>query len=501
MPELTSAPPRRVARLLIVSMAVAMVAAACTAEDPATTPGATETAGSPAATETPGPEGIFKLDHLIFIVQENRSFDHYFGTYPGADGIPTNEDGSFAICVPDKWQGEDCVPPYITSSFDQNGGPHNRRAARENVNGGKMDGFVNSLDPRPEFCWMQPDQPKCVDFLGPEGQPDVMSVHTRDTLPNYWAYADEYVLQDGMFAPVDSWTLPSHLFLVSGWSAFCPDTEDPMSCVTDVDLSDLERRWEYGEEPIYAWTDLTWLLDENDVSWRYYIGSDTCWEDPDGCERTGRKGFETSYNRNPLPGFTSFWNGERLDDVKDNVRPHGEFLEAAASGDLPAVSWIAPVGNTSEHPSGTSTVKTGQAYVTRLINAAMESPAWERTAIFLVWDDWGGFYDHVEPPRVDDMGLGLRVPALVIGPYAKQAHIDKNLYSFDSYLKLIEDRFLEGERLDPKTLSRPDSRPVVREEYEIYGDITEAFDFDQEPRAPLILEPWPWDEPEPQGSF
>jgi phospholipase C len=477
-----------------------VVAAACTAST-AATDGPTSTAptseSSSAAAE---PQGIEKLDHLIFIVQENRSFDHYFGTYPGANGIPTNPDGSFDVCVPDKWQGLACVPPYITSSFDQNGGPHNRPASNANINGGKMDGFVNSLDPRPEFCWMNPDQAKCVDYLGPEGQPDVMSTHTRDTIPNYWAYADEFVLQDQMFAPVDSWTLPSHLFLLSAWSAFCPDVDDPMSCRTDVDLTEARRRWFYGDDPVYAWTDVTWIMDEQGVSWRYYIGNDTCWEDLDACANTGRKGFETSYNRNPLPGFTSFWNGER-DGLEDNVRPVDEFLEAAGTGDLPSVAWIAPVGNTSEHPSGTSTVATGQAYVTRLINAVMKGPAWERTAIFLTWDDWGGFYDHVLPPRVDDMGLGLRVPGLLISPYAKEGFIDSGLFSFDSYLKLIEDRFLEGERLDPETLSRPDSRPVVREEYPIYDDITTGFDFNQEPREPLILDPWPWDFDEPQGSF
>ena len=495
---------RSFARAVALATTLALTAAGCTADattDIAEPTSASSTTDAPTASPSDEAQGIEKIDHLIFIVQENRSFDHYFGTYPGANGIPTKPDGSFDVCVPDEWQGKACVPPYITSSFDQNGGPHNRPASIANINGGKMDGFVNALDPRPEFCWMDPDQDKCVDYLGPEGQPDVMSVHERDTIPNYWAYADEFVLQDGMFAPVDSWTLPSHLFLVSGWSAYCPDTTDPMSCRTDVDLTEQERRWDYGEDPIYAWTDLTWIMDEQGVEWRYYIGNDTCWKDPGSCEPTGRKGFETSYNRNPLPGFTSFWNEERRSGVKDNVRPHDELLGAAASGDLPQVGWVAPVGNTSEHPSGTSTVKTGQAYVTRLINAIMEGPAWERTAIFLTWDDWGGFYDHVEPPRIDQMGLGLRVPALVISPYAKQGYIDHNTYSFDSYLKLIEDRFLGGERLDPETLSRPDPRPVVREEDPIYGDITEAFDFDQEPRDPLILEPWPWDDPEPQGSF
>jgi phospholipase C len=129
--------------------------------------------------------------------------------------------------------------------------------------------------------------------------------------------------------------------------------------------------------------------------------------------------------------------------------------------------------------------------VTRLINAVGNSDAWESSAIFLTWDDWGGFYDHVLPPKVDDAGFGLRVPSLVISPYAKQGFIDHQMLSFDAYLKLIEDRFLDGERLDPETLARPDSRPTVREEVEALGDLTEAFNFRQHPRDPLILDPTP----------
>jgi phospholipase C len=494
-------------RRSVVILAVAVLAAACTSDEPAdpgpspAREGGGATAPPTAEPAEPEPEGVEKIDHFIFIVQENRSFDHYFGTFPGADGVPMNHDGSFAVCIPDPYQGGKCVPPYITKSLDQNGGPHNRPASVQSINGGKMDGFIGVLPPRPNFCWVARDLPHCPEFLGPQGQPDVMSVHTEKTIPNYWAYAEEYVLQDAMFAPVDSWTLPSHLFMLSAWSAYCPDTTDPMSCRTDLDLSDPKKRWFYGDDPKYAWTDVTFLLDEFDVEWRYYIGNDTCWDTEEGCPDTGRKGFETSYNRNPLPGFTSFWNGERADDARDNVRPVNEFLEAAESGELPNVAWLAPTGNTSEHPSGTSTVRTGQAYVTRLINAIMEGPSWEDTAIFLAWDDWGGFYDHVEPPRIDKMGLGLRVPSIVISPYAKAGYIDHNTYSFDSWLKLIEDRFMDGQRLDPDTMSRPDSRPVVREESEIYDDILDAFDFEQEPREPLILDPWPWKDPEEEPSF
>jgi phospholipase C len=132
-------------------------------------------------------------------------------------------------------------------------------------------------------------------------------------------------------------------------------------------------------------------------------------------------------------------------------------------------------------------ITAGQTYVTGLINAIMRSPDWNSTAIFLTWDDWGGFYDHVTPPRVDAQGYGLRVPALVISPYARQAFIDHQTLSFDAYVKFIEDDFLGGQRLDPRTDGRPDPRPDVRETLPQLGDLTADFDFNQPPRSPEIL--------------
>jgi phospholipase C len=473
-------------RLAIVFAALAIAAAACTG-------GSTSDTTATGAAST-APLGVDKLEHLIFIVQENRSFDHFFGTYPGANGIPTNPDGSFSVCAPDRFQGGICVPPYVTSSENQDGGPHTHPASVRDVNGGEMNGFISSLPSRPTKCWVNRQLPECDEQLGPQGQPDVMSTQPRRAIPSYWAYADRYVLQDALFAPVDSWTLPSHLFLVSAWSAACTDRKDPMSCSTDINLHGDAVRWDYGEKPVYAWTDVTWLLDEQQVSWRYYIGNDTCSDPP--CPDPGRQFYGTSYNRNPLPGFTSF---DERDGFEDNVRPVNEYLASAADGTLPAVTWIVPSSNVSDHPDGPNTVRTSMAYVTRLINAAMEGPDWDSTAIFLTWDDWGGFYDHVVPPRVDDMGLGLRVPGLVISPYAKAGYVDHTTVSFDSYLRLIEDRFLGGERLDPATMSRPDSRPTVRERSA--GPLRNAFDFTQEPNPPLILDPWPWKGPEPFPSF
>jgi phospholipase C len=125
--------------------------------------------------------------------------------------------------------------------------------------------------------------------------------------------------------------------------------------------------------------------------------------------------------------------------------------------------------------------------VTHLINAVMRSPEWKSSAIFLTWDDWGGFYDHVVPPKVDRAGYGLRVPALVISPYAKKGYIDHQTLSFDAYLKFIEDDFLGGQRLDPKTDGRSDPRPDVREDAPQLGDLSNDFDFSQKPRPPMLL--------------
>ncbi len=121
----------------------------------------------------------------------------------------------------------------------------------------------------------------------------------------------------------------------------------------------------------------------------------------------------------------------------------------------------------------------------------MQGPNWNSTAIFLAWDDWGGFYDHVTPPSVDQNGYGLRVPGIVISPYAKQGMIDHQTLSFDGYLKFIEDDFLGGQRIDPANDGRPDPRPTVRENVPQLGDLSQDFDFTQPPRPPLILPPNP----------
>jgi phospholipase C len=421
------------------------------------------------------------LKHLVFIVQENRSFDHYFGTFPGAEGFPMRN-GEPSVCIPDPILGR-CVHPYHTSSHLQEGGPHNQLASTRDVNGGRMDGFVRVVVDSSEHCADSREDPGCESYLGPEGQPDVMSYHTKRTIPNYWRYAEEFVLQDHMFAPADSWTLPAHLFLVSAWAARCEHPRDPMSCVSNLDLLE-EKNLQHDrvEVPIWAWTDITYLMHEHGVEWSYYVGDDTCIFEPCRPDR-GRE--NTVANQNPLPWFTTI----RETGQMDRIQGHSRFYRAAADGTLPSVSWVMPYVGVGEHPSADEPIWKGQRHVTRVINALMRGPDWEQTAIFLTWDDWGGFYDHVEPPRVDENGYGIRVPGLLISPWARSGMIDSQILSFDAYLKLIEDLFLSKERLNPRTLSRPDSRPTVREKVPILGDLLKEFDFGQQPLPPLILDP------------
>jgi phospholipase C len=130
-------------------------------------------------------------------------------------------------------------------------------------------------------------------------------------------------------------------------------------------------------------------------------------------------------------------------------------------------------------------------HVTSIINAAMKGPDWDSTAVFLTWDDWGGFYDHVRPIRIDRNGYGIRVPGLLISPWARAGTIDHQTLSFDAYLKLIEDLFLGGQRLDPRTDGRPDPRPTVRENAQALGDLLREFSFTQQPLPPLVLDPTP----------
>jgi phospholipase C len=498
--------------------------------------------------------GIHKIRHVVMIVQENRSFDSYFGTYPGADGIPAS-DGHFTVCLPDPATGG-CDRPFHDSSVVNGGGPHGEDAVDADVDGGLMNGFVRESE--------TVGGRGCGGFSGvcsPLAPSDVMGYHDAREIPNYWAYAGNFVLDDHMFQSDASWSLPAHLYEVSGWSARCSRAGDPSSCVNDDELGGYQtsdiigigvrghraatrvgrllrtarrrlRRCRFvqvtapsgGGAPVgttsrygaavaqcrrrvnnqiarrratiarevstsynYAWTDITYLLHKNGVSWGYFI---TPGGEPD-CEGGNANCSSSPFSVgtpdiwNPLPSFTDVQQDGQL----GNIQNVSHFLKDATDGTLPEVSWIVPDQRHSEHPP--ANIRTGQAYVTNLINTIMAGPDWDSTAIFLVWDDWGGFYDHVLPPVADQNGYGFRVPSLVISPYARRGFVDHQALSFDAINKFIEDDFLDGQRLDPATDGRPDPRPDVREDNPQLGDFTADFNFNQAPLPPLILPPYP----------
>jgi phospholipase C len=508
------------------------------------------TAGSSAPPAAPVSEaGIHKIQHVVIIMQENRSFDSYFGTYPGADGIPATN-GQFTVCVPDPRRASQnsggCDKPYHDPSLVNGGASHSLAAAQTDIDGGKMDGFVSVAENKGgRGCGLtNPPTPQCLST----SVPDVMGYHDAREIPNYWTYASDFVLNDHMFEPVDSWSLPSHLYLVSNWSATCTSAS-PSSCTNNpgqagstvgAKLKSLPESFRSclvahgvttfkkanltspkvlaavsaclgtltpaqresllggtggagaggGEGQalgLYSWTDLTYLLHKDNVSWAYYVQKGVqpdCDDNPDetaaGCAPVAQ-GAGTPSIWNPLPSFTDV----AADGQRGNVQDLSHFYAAAAQGTLPAVSWITPTQANSDHPP--ANIHTGQAYVTNLVNTIMRGPDWDSTAIFLTWDDWGGFYDQVAPPSVDADGYGLRVPSLVISPYARQGYVDHQVLSFDAYNKFIEDDFLGGARLNPATDGRPDPRPDVRESLPILGNLAADFDFSLTPRSPVLL--------------
>jgi phospholipase C len=435
------------------------------------------------AIATPG--DIHKIKHIVIIMQENRSYDSYFGTYPGGDGLPRTGAGAFAVCAPNPQGG--CAQPFHDPQDRNGGGPHGAQSAVADIDGGKMDGFIAEQQRGGAKHCVGAFDPRC----GSSVHPDVMGYHDAREIPNYWTYARDFTLDDHLFEPVASWSLPDHLYVVSAWSASCTSAQ-PSSCTNNIvgpytplqQQRFVNRAIATGTAPVHdAWTDITYLLYRNHRSWGYYIenGSEPDCEDSAATCPSKPQNYKTPGIWNPLPLFTDVQQDGQL----RNIQPVQSFITAATKGTLPAVSWITPSQVNSEHPP--ASVHEGQAWVTNIVNSVMRGPDWDSTAIFLSWDDWGGFYDHVVPPTVDQNGYGLRVPAIVISPYAKRGFVDHQTLSHDAFLKFIEDDFLGGARLDPATDGRPDPRPDVRENETQLGNLADDFDFSQSPRPPVVL--------------
>jgi phospholipase C len=289
-----------------------------------------------------------------------------------------------------------------------------------------------------------------------------------------------------------------HFYIVSGWSANCSDG----SCTSFI--PDGDRGPNYGYSSDFSWKSIVDLLESHSpaINWRYYVMTNfdvNCGSCNGPCLSSGQDSYFNIWD--PLPWFASIKGTPREDKVKNGqksgVPTEGltEFWHDVDIGTLPPVSWVIPGINESEHAFGNPPnikVTDGQTYVTTLINKIMSKPdIWQHCAIFVAWDDWGGFYDHVKPPVPpvpDNNGYGLRVPAMLISPFAKEGYVDHQELSFDAYLKLIEDRFLESARIMGDGRAK-DGMGSIREEAANLGDLLYEFDFTQPARAPMPICP------------
>ena len=413
------------------------------------------TSSSPSATSTTiAASGLNKIGHFVFIMQENRSFDSYFGTYPGADGLPKE------ISITDPIDKTQVTPFHDTNNINR-GGPHGWTNSLSDVDNGRMDGFLVESYKATGAVPGQPYNPGAAPGKNPK---DVMGWHDYHEIPNYWDYAELYVLQDQLFESVASYSLPAHLYMLAGQSGGYTG-------------------FRQTQPSSYNFPEITLLLMSGKITWNYYVTSGKM-IDPEGGQVVGSESQEEQepykYTLwNPLPAFPAVLKDPAQ---KSHLVGTSQFYKDAAAGTLPQVSWVIPSGAVSEHPP--AGVKQGMAYVTGLVNAVMQGPDWNTTAIFISWDDWGGFYDHVVPPKVDEYGYGIRVPGLVVSPYAKQGYIDHKTYSFESWLKIVEERF------GISSMTLRDTKAL---------DMSDAFDFTQQPRTPVVLEPTPGGSAYPQN--
>jgi phospholipase C len=377
-----------------------------------------------------------KIQHIVYILKENRSIDNYFGTFPGADGATSGVIST----------GERIELRHTPDRMSRDLG-HVWADAHVAVNGGRMDQFDlvegGNVD---------------NDFLS-------MSQHVRSDIPNYWTYAERFALADHTFESMAAESFPNHLYAVAGQSAGVISNPNSLlwGCDADERRTTAEVLNSNGETsrvfPCFEFQTVADRLEAANVSWRYYAPV------------AGQIGYIwTVFDAIKQIRQTSLWN--------DRVRPYGEFLEDAA-GTLPAVSWLIPDWSVSDHPTrpipgGPPTVSVceGENWTVQYINAIMQGPNWPTTAIVLAWDDFGGFYDHVAPPSVDRYGLGPRVPMIVISPYVKEGIVSHTVYESASVLQLIEMRH------QLKALTNRDVEA---------NSLLDMFDFSQAPAPPLVL--------------
>jgi phospholipase C len=435
---------RNLVRLGVVLSVWAIVAAACGGADelPEWTPVPPLDLGTqPEPFDASALETATPIKHVVFVIKENRTFDNMFGLFPGANGVSVGIDRGEPRPLT---RAPDVLPEDIKHCY---------RCALQAWNEGEMDGFATISEAADRYAYTQ--------FL-------------PDDLPNYWHWATEYVLGDNFFASAYGPSFPNHLYTIAAQSGGAH--ENP---VQDLDLL-RERHQETGlfkawgcdsiEEayvpvedregnvknvpPCFDFLTEADLLMAAGIPWAYYSATNM------------QNGYLWS-------AYSAIRHIREDPDIwQRHVFPVDDFARQAREGLLPPVTWVTPRFELSEHPE--YSFCHGENWTTEIVNAVMASPHWEDTAIFITWDDYGGFYDHVPPPQVDGFGFGVRVPLLIVSPYAKHGFVTDELGEFSSVLRFMEDNW----GLTQLTHRDANATPLLS-----------AFDFEQEPRPsdPLPL--------------
>jgi phospholipase C len=385
------------------------------------------------------------IKHVVFIMKENRTFDNLFGAFPGADGASTGllADGSTVSLR------THCFPQVLREDLK-----HDYPRAIADLNGGKMDGFGYDRNAQ-EWAYIQ--------------------AREKD-IPNYWRWAQDFAIGDNFFASILGPSFPNHLYSIAATANGTHDNPVPPStaptsqliadqgrpggitvkswgCDSPTDtyvLVDAKKGPPTHEYPCFDIKSMPDTLKEAGVPWAYY----------------GSNGTQVGY----------FWVApDYIDPIRNNPvtwesRVYGvdQLIPDITAGHLPPVTWVTPAFWLSDHPD--ASLCYGENWTTEVVNAIMNGPMWKDTAVFISWDDWGGFYDHVAPPK----GLGFRVPVMTISPYAKRGYIDKTQGDFSSILRFIEHNW----GLDPLTKGEPNPG----------NDMTQNFNFKQ---TPLAADPLP----------
>ncbi len=374
-----------------------------------------------------------KIKHVVFVLLENHSFDSLFGRFPGADGATTAAVG-----------GGKRIPLLHASPSFWHDIAHDRDQALAAIHGGRMDGFSKNT--------------------GSSINGDQMAYQQDDAadIPRFWSYARHFALGDHMFSSAAASTFPNHLYSVAGQAGGITINvlhTDPLqgwgcdSAPHSYTLKLTAAGKTVQTSPCVSFPSLAEAMQRAGVSWRYYA------------DQRGHLGYIWStLDAFPAIRNTPLWHS----DVVDQTR----FAADARAGRLPAFSWVTPTFVQSSHPP--FGICAAENWFVAKMNALMQGPDWSSSAVFLVWDDFGGFYDHVAPPHADALGLGPRVPFLLISPYARRGAVSHTTYSFASVLKTFEE--LKG------------LRPLAQGDRTAH-DTLDMLDFSQAPAQPLVFAP------------